>query len=759
VNDSNWTLSVTEDFSSLIIDSKQRIRIKKDGTSSSYDCPLVFVDIYKEDSDSRSVSSAAHSLVSHGLARPVNDSRIVVNWYSSFCDSLVSDTDNIVESMRWIDLHRLQMPEFFLDDTSSSVEDSMSVSLSCQDFSSHHTASKVKPNAAISNCLKYGAPSTGDLYHCREDWAASGSKQMKMNFSKQGLSDGIKKLDEIIASPKIRAYDEKPYHRDEPVAAVTKTRHKGDLAETVGKIFAKDPLSLANMEQLKMLATQSWVESNDFSGQDSCSNSQNLSPTFKDRSDRAAKQNQTSLRPKGSRSEIEVSEFQRERHYNGVAISKPCSLVRDFRGESEPVRDQNAAEVIQKREMSAGDLKRVTVDTSSHKQSQFSDVAYYGTENRSSSTSNVRSGCSMFAVSEEEHNISVSPNGPSGKLIQERKISPHAKSQNSVVSARNKNTECSAKLSESNGFVTELPNESTDVGKPKAGRKSSAVSAKHKGRPINSVRLTSLKECEQVAVPVPLTTTYGEENRISDTEGQVPDKRQRVEPHITTGFPLVRLTVPSDHRFAVAASVIESPGRFWVHAVNDEVEKIDALSVKLAQYAKSAKVSSNKPVHVELYAICCAPSRIDGLLYRAEIISICYGDVSCSLTVESGVVIRSCECDHVRIRTANEATSVRAACVLFVDYGNSEWTKPSDLLPVPEDLLDIPQMAICCQLEALEPITKNTDLIQENQWSKEAVDCFTSLVGYDRLLWAFVDADLKQGSVISYVVFNFFVFF
>jgi hypothetical protein len=332
---------------------------------------------------------------------------------------------------------------------------------------------------------------------------------------------------------------------------------------------------------------------------------------------------------------------------------------------------------------------------------------------------------------------------------------PQKQSQDSTVLPRTAEDSSTSRISD------KLPQESAHAAKESRSPVASASDTREIGIQCLASAIRGAACAKGEPAESPKTEATNEEMQVvakfcekSDgyeaSEGQVMQQKESINIH-TGDLPAVKLALPSDYQLTVAMSVIESPGRFWVHLVNEEVERIDWLHERLLNYAALQNTAARESVTVQMYETCCTRSHVDGSLYRAQIIGLCFGHENCQRTAVSNGTQQQCSCKSLQLPSEDESSSVKAVWVLFVDFGNREWTDPLNLLPLPEELRRFPPMAVCCRLAGIEPSASNSESAEVTKWSKEAVEYFTSLVGFDKLLWANIDTLLLPGSVISYV--------
>ena len=114
-------------------------------------------------------------------------------------------------------------------------------------------------------------------------------------------------------------------------------------------------------------------------------------------------------------------------------------------------------------------------------------------------------------------------------------------------------------------------------------------------------------------------------------------------------LPSVKLEIPDSHQMFVFLSFIESPHRFWVNVLSENIEQLDWVTEALSTMdLKPADLSSDG---IELHRCYAVQSVDDKLFYRAKVLEICYGDAHCKHS--SSDDCETCQCDQL-MRTATD---------------------------------------------------------------------------------------------------------
>lgn len=154
------------------------------------------------------------------------------------------------------------------------------------------------------------------------------------------------------------------------------------------------------------------------------------------------------------------------------------------------------------------------------------------------------------------------------------------------------------------------------------------------------------------------------------------------------------LTVPSaklpvDSPFRVQILDVSSPHEFRLqHIYNDGVLAINALMEDMQALYNNADVRAKygrfKP---QIGALCCAKYAEDNCWYRAKVVAV----------------------------------SGAKASVLYVDFGNTESVRVSEIFSLDGKFFELPCQAVLCSLSGVKPVS-------QTGWTSQAVECFRSLV-------------------------------
>ena len=186
------------------------------------------------------------------------------------------------------------------------------------------------------------------------------------------------------------------------------------------------------------------------------------------------------------------------------------------------------------------------------------------------------------------------------------------------------------------------------------------------------------------------------------------------------------IKVPEDGSMWVLLSHVDSPSRFFVHLVEDGAKEcMDKLTEELNDhYAKTNKFVLQKfleDYEPHVHDICCAKFSGDENVYRAQVLAI-------KRARKWKVREEGLEQFYTKPPKKNEKFLVH---VFYIDFGNTEWLKMSEVYPLAPQYLEIPPQAIPCSLLNVAPIEEH------ERWSEEAVTTFLELCGgYEKKLAA-----------------------
>ena len=143
-------------------------------------------------------------------------------------------------------------------------------------------------------------------------------------------------------------------------------------------------------------------------------------------------------------------------------------------------------------------------------------------------------------------------------------------------------------------------------------------------------------------------------------------KLSRLPP--TASFTLPASSISPSSTSEVIITHVEGPESFWVQVINSsEITQLPALMERVGQAcASSSAPTSYLP---QLGELCCAQFSEDRVWYRGRVVSF---------------------------------PSLAECCVQFVDYGNSEVAAATAVLPISEEFLSLPALAVHCCLVGWE---------------------------------------------------------
>lgn len=189
------------------------------------------------------------------------------------------------------------------------------------------------------------------------------------------------------------------------------------------------------------------------------------------------------------------------------------------------------------------------------------------------------------------------------------------------------------------------------------------------------------------------------------------EPRIRTPPSSVTATPIPREVLPptveklkstsSSSQLEVFVSAVVSPSRFYLQLVGPQSSELDILVDAMTQYYNQQESRDlhriRKPY---LGQIVAAEFNADGKWYRAEVIAILPNEF------KPGEVVLD---------------------LFFVDYGDNQYIKPSDVYELRPDFLALRFQAIECFLAHVEPNNVISSTTGEEEWDPSAITRFEEL--------------------------------
>lgn len=189
------------------------------------------------------------------------------------------------------------------------------------------------------------------------------------------------------------------------------------------------------------------------------------------------------------------------------------------------------------------------------------------------------------------------------------------------------------------------------------------------------------------------------------------EPRIRTPPSSITATPIPREVLPpnieklkstgSVSQLEVFVSAVISPSRFYLQLVGPQSSELDVLVDTMTQYYNQ---QDNRNIHrirkPYLGQIVAAEFNADGKWYRAEVIAILPNEF------QPGEIVLD---------------------LFFVDYGDNQYIKPSDVYELRPDFLALRFQAIECFLAHVEPNNVISSTTGEEEWDPLAITRFEEL--------------------------------
>ena len=179
----------------------------------------------------------------------------------------------------------------------------------------------------------------------------------------------------------------------------------------------------------------------------------------------------------------------------------------------------------------------------------------------------------------------------------------------------------------------------------------------------STVSVTPRKKANRAPEASPAVTPSPEISRressvATDEETVVSNACAAAEkPTVSRAVAPVTLEIPESRQVTVLVSDVESPDRFWVNIPSEECIQLDHVIEVLNSNMSSLKPVDTTPGTIELHQCYCLPSVHDGLVYRAEVVEICYGDSRCKRSSMDNSAV--CQCDQLMRHSATAAKAVK----------------------------------------------------------------------------------------------------
>ncbi|XP_062603174.1 uncharacterized protein LOC134264952, partial [Saccostrea cucullata] len=168
----------------------------------------------------------------------------------------------------------------------------------------------------------------------------------------------------------------------------------------------------------------------------------------------------------------------------------------------------------------------------------------------------------------------------------------------------------------------------------------------------------------------------------------------------------------------VMLSHVESPSNFYVHLVSElSAKTIDHLHLSLnktmEQMSRKQLQKMSKSFQPSVGDLCCVLFTEDNQYYRGLITQL-------EMTSPSKAN-----------KTSEDPEYVGKVHVFYIDFGNHEVVPKRRVFPLPQQYTDLPALAVHVSLAYIQPTVPRGSPKKEVQWTKEAVEKFISITGFD----------------------------
>ena len=184
------------------------------------------------------------------------------------------------------------------------------------------------------------------------------------------------------------------------------------------------------------------------------------------------------------------------------------------------------------------------------------------------------------------------------------------------------------------------------------------------------------------------------------------------------GYSPLTMMLPEDledYTLEISVSTADSPGKFWVHLINEDALMIDDITEEVNKYCRSVIKVNGSLILADIQSVkmnspCLVKSPEDNCFYRALVLNKSFADKKFQIKV------------------------------LYVDFGGTDFV--DQIFDLPQYLVDLsPPMAICCRLWNLLP--------SKSVWSEESKALFrSSVIGYNKRLVAYLGDNYHPGQKV-----------
>ncbi|XP_071961579.1 tudor domain-containing protein 1-like [Antedon mediterranea] len=209
-----------------------------------------------------------------------------------------------------------------------------------------------------------------------------------------------------------------------------------------------------------------------------------------------------------------------------------------------------------------------------------------------------------------------------------------------------------------------------------------------------------------------------------------PAKTTKVVSEVPTSLAERKNKIEAGMCINIAVSDITSPTEFYSHIISSDAPKLDYLMDELNDYLNTSS-SEEVDTNFDVGAICSAKYSEDERWCRVKILEMKKQKMEKSDQEEEMVFIH------------------------YVDFGNTEWVRRSEIRKLPSWFFDLPPQVIRCSLSHVYPKKRDAkeDSVTEDGWSREDIAQFGHLTGYlQRISAKCISTEETSNMVIHQVI-------
>ena len=680
----NWTQDVLTDFTQLISGGRRLIYIHNDTS-----IPLIFTDIYPDAAayEDRRTPSFSNMLMAKGHARQMDNAQIVA-WYNAECTQLV-DSD-ATASLRMCDVLEFQMPTICF--AASAVAGNQ------PSYNQSYVVGNVTAMPSLSAAAGIAVGDKKQMVD-KHEFLRTGTDRLqreKMDRVNSWLKQGAQQMWKEVAV-KMHVVDgpdaasaggSKPGNQRPDVPGNQRPDVRASSAE--GESYKAQNNEHCKPWDKKSSGTDVPVQSNLVSSSVGVNGRQ-----------------QKSLR---SQSEMYNERPERDMNRCDESRSKPNQSYGDSRrahDRSEAVGDGRARPLFSReqntsssRERPNGSPAEKKSDSVTPKQSRDKTSAKLYASGVEQKTNTEASPCSADTETDgRETNSHTKPRddgGTTGKKSPAKKSSACAEdtsstrsasvgSDNKAVTSGEKLLNAAAALFSPAPAVKNSPPNLHVTEDEVCSESSSSLLTAAKTHVESDAYLTANESATSLSATPPkksfsvtratvshveVSSEVGDLRQFADDDETMPDDRTvdsaAAAKDASHHQPSVKLVIPESRRVMVLVSSVESPNRFWVNVASEALTQLDWVTEML----NTSPLQFVDPVSssVQLHQWFCVHGVTDELIYRGELIEVCYSDDQCKRRLSDNCA--TCRCDQL-MRSPTDAVKAVRVCVCNNNNNNN----------------------------------------------------------------------------------------